>query len=432
MLTFLFSKTPLFFLVQDFWRDEAYSYTLSIRSLPDILSLTVLDFSPPLYYLVLHVWMKIFGTSEIAIRSLSFLFYFSTVLVVYYLLKDVFKLSFKSSIFYTFFVVVSPILVYFAFEARMYSMLAFLAALSSYLYLKKRWGWYILVTTLGLYTHYFMIIIVAVQIFHTFITNPLKKSLLKSVLPIILFFPWLIYLINSKNPTSEPFWIKQLTLADTFNLPGYLYTGYETSFAFYDRSIFVISLLFLIISALAVFLYLKDRQVKKDRSFIYVALWMFLPPFSIFLVSFVKPLWIPRYLIFSSLALVLFTIYVLRRLPATAKVILILFFFLLTFHYQILQIENRKKDHFKKVVKEIRSLSNDQDLLYVQNELDYFTAVYYFGEERVFIYNKPYDEIRNFVGKVLIPESKVTSTLPLYPKKVFILKHDLTYEIKSG
>ena len=65
MLNFIFTKTPLFFLTQSFWRDEAFSYFMAKKNISEIIFLTAKDFNPPLYYSILHFWIKIFGGSEI-------------------------------------------------------------------------------------------------------------------------------------------------------------------------------------------------------------------------------------------------------------------------------------------------------------------------------------------------------------------------------
>lgn len=53
------------------WLDEALSIEISRRSLPDLLDALRRDGSPPLYYLLLHGWMAIFGESATATRALS-------------------------------------------------------------------------------------------------------------------------------------------------------------------------------------------------------------------------------------------------------------------------------------------------------------------------------------------------------------------------
>jgi len=57
-----------------FWIDEGLSVGIASHSLLDIPGVLVQDGSPPLYYLLLHVWMQLAGTSEAATHSLSLIF----------------------------------------------------------------------------------------------------------------------------------------------------------------------------------------------------------------------------------------------------------------------------------------------------------------------------------------------------------------------
>src|SRR3954467_8532121 len=55
----------------DLWLDEALS--VNIARLPFSRPAEALkhDGAPPLYYLLLHLWTDVFGTSDLAVRSLS-------------------------------------------------------------------------------------------------------------------------------------------------------------------------------------------------------------------------------------------------------------------------------------------------------------------------------------------------------------------------
>ena len=53
------------------WLDEAQSVAIAHRSLPGIVDALRADGAPPIYYVVLHVWMSVFGTGDTAVRSLS-------------------------------------------------------------------------------------------------------------------------------------------------------------------------------------------------------------------------------------------------------------------------------------------------------------------------------------------------------------------------
>src|SRR3989338_7209134 len=132
IFTLLFTFTPLKFYVQSIWRDEAFSYLLAKQNIFQILSLTAKDFNPPLYYLLLHVWVGMF-------------------------LLDIFQFSIKEVFISLLLFVLNPLLHYYAFEARMYSLLAFLVTLSFYFLAKKSYRKYALTVILSLYTHYFAI-----------------------------------------------------------------------------------------------------------------------------------------------------------------------------------------------------------------------------------------------------------------------------------
>src|SRR3989344_749914 len=149
MFTWLLAHSPLLYFTQSVWRDEAFSILAAQRPLSFIF--TNLGIEPPLYYLLLHFWMKLFGTSEIAARSLSFLgFGFATVIIIYWAEK-LFKRHWLSWYLPLIFFV-NPMLLYYAFEVRTYGWFMFFATLSIYSYATKRWKWYVLSSVLAFYT----------------------------------------------------------------------------------------------------------------------------------------------------------------------------------------------------------------------------------------------------------------------------------------
>src|SRR3954454_3649689 len=60
-----------FFVRSDLWLDEALSVNIARLPLGQIPSALRHDGAPPLYYLLLHVWMRVFGTGDEAVRALS-------------------------------------------------------------------------------------------------------------------------------------------------------------------------------------------------------------------------------------------------------------------------------------------------------------------------------------------------------------------------
>ncbi len=434
MFNFLFTKTPLLFFVQSFWRDEAFTYLLSKQNIINVLITTAKDFNPPLYYFFIHFWMKLFGSSEVSLRTVSLIFFWLTIYTFYLILRDVINLPFKKIMIYLFLAVINPLLLYYAFEARMYTMLAFFATLSSYAFLTKRKKLFLVSTVLGLYTHYFMTFVFLLQIFFYFILHRKRKSrkeLNQYLTPIILFIPWVLFVLTVKGIVAESFWIEKSSLMTFIQLIGSVFTGYDGGLRFYHKEIARVSLgLFALLGY--GFLIVKERLSAHKTTLLYLFLWGIGIPFLIALISFVKPIFFPRYFIFSVVGLLLLIACILEYLPKIPQIIVYVLLIAVSLNFHSQQVKDRKKSDLRKLIRQAKFVANPNDVMYVTNELDYFPAQYYFSEDRVFVYGKSYEEIPNYVGKVLIPKSRFVTALPAYPKKAFILTSDSRYEIQSA
>lgn len=434
MLTFLFTKTPLLYFVQSFWRDEAFTYVLAKRNIFDILVLTAKDFNPPLYYLIIHYWMKLFGTSEIILRLFSVIMYCGVLYASYLFLIHIFKISTKKSYIYLLLIALNPILLYYAFEARMYTMLAFLATLSFYAFWKNNYKTYFITTILGLFTHYFMLFVVIAQVGFYILVNKKKldkKIVLKYLAPMAFFIPWFLFVLNVKNVGSESFWIAPIHINTFIRLFGIIFTGYEMDFGFFEKIITVLSL-FLVLFTVMGIVYHHKKQHADRKMLWYLVLWSIGTPLLVMAVSFIKPIFLPRYIIFSTVGLLLLFIYILESLPPMLCKGIMALLLVITLVYNGGQIVARRKSNMRQLIGQIKYLANKNDVLYVTNELDYFTAQYYFGESRVYIYGKQYEVVPDFVGKVLMPKYRFISTLPRYPRKAFILTSDSHYDIQAA
>ena len=439
MLNFLFTKTPLFFLTQSFWRDEAFSFFLAKKNIIEIIFLTAKDYNPPLYYLILHFWMKIFGGSEISLRTVSFIFFWATLYIAFLILNDILKIKVKKAIFYLLFFLINPFLLYYAFEARMYSMLAFFVTLSFYYLLKRDRRLYILVTVCGLFTHYFMIFVVVCQWLFLWINNEKGFQFKKSAIYIagLIFSPWLLFSLLQRNLFSS-YWINRPQIKYILGLPVVIYTGIE-SFVNIDlislnkiqNNLFQLYLVIALVLITGVYLYLKKLDKKDRQVFQILFIWSVGIPVFVGVVSFIKPIFLARYLIFSSVGLILLIIFVLEKTNRLSRVILLILLFVLTINNNQLQLAYGKKADSRKTLREIKAIMNKNDFVYVESDLDYFTAEYYINDTQIYIYGKNYHDIPDYVGKVLIPKEKIASTLPFFPQKAFILNSDGKYSIQS-
>ena len=427
MLNWLFIHTPLSFLTQSLWRDEAFSYLLAKKKFVEIVLLSAKDFTPPLHPILLHLWINVFGSSEVALRSLSLVFFSATVCLCFIFMEEIFKLSAKKNFIYILLFLLNPFLVNYAFEARAYALLTFLATLSYFAYLKKLAKVYVFSTILGLYTHYFMVFVVLSQFFHNLIFRKkskkyeqVKKMVLK---PFLFFIPWFILVLSQKNFFNSSFWIDKSGLNTFLNILGIIYTGFE-------KNVFWVSLILLVLILLSV-----KKVIKKNRAdenlYTLLILWGISIPILMAVISIDKPIFFPRYFIFSTVGLLLFLVYLIERSKRNFRIIAYLILILIAIFFQIKQLGENQKQDFRKMTSEIKVLANPDDPIYVTSELDFFTAKYYFPQHQVYIYNKSYELIPDYVGKVLIAKSDLVSTLPFYPKKAFIIKRDATFDIRS-
>lgn len=112
-----------------FWIDEALTVGIASQPLLEIPAVLRMDGSPPLYYLLLHVWSGIFGTGELATHSLSLGFAVACVPVGYVAARTLFDR--RAATMTAILAATIPFLTHFARETRMYSLVTFLAMVVS-------------------------------------------------------------------------------------------------------------------------------------------------------------------------------------------------------------------------------------------------------------------------------------------------------------
>ena len=116
-------------LNQSFWLDEATSGIVARdMNLSQLFTFIRGDFHPPLYYLLLSGWGRVFGYSEIALRLPSVIFGLATIYVVY-------KIT-NYKLIAPLLLATSGLFIYYSQEARMYAMSAFLVTAFVYFFLK--------------------------------------------------------------------------------------------------------------------------------------------------------------------------------------------------------------------------------------------------------------------------------------------------------
>ncbi|MCL4458777.1 MAG: glycosyltransferase family 39 protein [Chloroflexi bacterium] len=141
--------------------DEAFSIQTAYSSFSSILRLTsTAEPHPPLYYLFLHAWYPLAGTSEFALRFPSLI---ANVLTVAFLFKVADLFSWRAAgLVGAVLLTLNPYQVWYAQEARMYASVALFGLMAIYFALRtfqqatlRHMGFYAIFMLLGLYSHYY-------------------------------------------------------------------------------------------------------------------------------------------------------------------------------------------------------------------------------------------------------------------------------------
>ncbi|MBI3537456.1 MAG: glycosyltransferase family 39 protein, partial [Chloroflexi bacterium] len=113
---------------QSLWNDEGTSIALASLNLDAIINGAARDIHPPLYYFLLHFWIALVGNSEFAARFLSVGAGVLVVVVTFRLARKLF--AEKVGSIAAFLAALSPLLIYYSQETRMYIFLPLWSALA--------------------------------------------------------------------------------------------------------------------------------------------------------------------------------------------------------------------------------------------------------------------------------------------------------------
>ena len=178
------------------WLDEANSLLISSRSFSGIVAALRVDNNFPLYYFLLAPWMRLFGDSEIALRSLSAIFYLGGAGAVYLIGKD-FCAQTRAAWYSAFFYMASAVAIRSAQNIRMYSLLGMLSAfalLSLLRLLRGNGSWparifFTLAHTAGLLTHpWFAFVAAAEAVLVLLLDRKHFVEWLRAIIPAAILF----------------------------------------------------------------------------------------------------------------------------------------------------------------------------------------------------------------------------------------------------
>jgi uncharacterized membrane protein len=223
----------------------------------------------PLFYVLVHYWMRWFGSDPASLRILPSLLSLLVFPAIYWLCLDLFALPFTGWIAIAL-VSVSPFQIYYAQEVREYSLWAAATLFTSAAYIhamrsSKRLAWslYSISMVLSLYTSLLSLLIWVGHCIHAITSQKLKMTRTMSAFFKASFFgllgyaPWLFFvLVNLSQVERSNAWMFQPTPLHTL-LDSWV-TNYQ--FIFLKRSL-AGSWSFLFTSAIALLTLLAARSL---------------------------------------------------------------------------------------------------------------------------------------------------------------------------
>src|SRR5215212_8287668 len=208
-----------------YWIDEGLSVGIGSHPLLDIPGLLVQDGSPPLYYMLLHVWMGWFGTSEFATQSLSAIVGLLCVPAAFWAGNVTMgrRVAWAAATL----AAVNPFLTIHSYEARMYALLILLGIVTStafiLAYVQRRARWrpvFGVLLALMLYTHnwslFFGFACVAAFAWlwraaaRSERRGMLRDGLIGFGVTALLYAPWLPTLASQAKHTGAPWSIRPM------------------------------------------------------------------------------------------------------------------------------------------------------------------------------------------------------------------------------
>ncbi|NMB69386.1 MAG: hypothetical protein GYA20_11565 [Chloroflexi bacterium] len=290
--------------------DDAFSYFLSIQSLPDIVRGTAADTMPPLYYFLLHFW-AIISPELWFLRLLSILLTLASLWLLYRIVALL--AGTKAALWASLFAAVSPLQIYHAQDIRMYALLEFCQLGYAFCLLKAwgsetntgkpTWGWWIATVLFGagaMYTHNLAVFGLAAPNFYLLVKRDwktLRKLLLAQAAIGALALPWLLLIPGQIAKVQQAFWTPRPGLVEAFQaiLMWFIHlplTGVWMALgAILSLQVFVLTLVIL------------WRNRKAIRASGYLLAWAFFPPVILFAISYlIRPVFVPRGFLVSSMA----------------------------------------------------------------------------------------------------------------------------------
>lgn len=345
------------------WFDEIFGVHAAAQDWGNLFWFVARDLiHPPLFYVLLKIWIQIGGESLFWLRFFSVFFAILSIVPFYFLCRQL-KIGYAATAIALAFLAANGALIKYAQEVRMYALLMFLALFSMWLFtrflhLGKNIWILTIINVLLVYTHYFGWFVVLAEVFAILFLQRIKIRQILIMFGICLtsFAPWIFAVFRgSQIGTDLPQNIGWIGKPDLSSLFGFAFDLIEP-FYFQTSNIepasnYLISapILLIIITAKILYLinYTEETEIEK-RDFWMLGFFIGTPVFIALTISWLLPfsIWGTRHLIIVfAPAAILVGVFFDKLKPQILKIVLLSGLFLFFVAALIFEL-NRPKQEF--------------------------------------------------------------------------------------
>ncbi len=355
---------------------------------------------------------------EIAIRSLSFFFFVLTIFFVYKI--GDFLWNKKTGLIAAALSFLNPFFFIYAFEGRMYSIMALGVAASMYFFLKRKWFGYVIATTWALYSHHFAIFALFVHglwfLYEYFFgKRKIAISMIKAFIAIgILYLPWAIPLYNQVNRVGGGFWLGTPTLKDFGGVVAeYLAVGIKHTLAL--PALYIASFVLII-----------RRWTKSFQKSLFLVFWFLLPIALAWLVSQkFQSIFFNRYLLYAIPGAMLLLASNWRKpVSNVAIATLLILFAIIDYNYFTHPI----KRPFQELASHVKETQQEEDFLINWNSGAHhlWETIYYEIPAPIYV---PEGELPFYVGTAQMVEKDILREIPKEATRIGVITSGSVDEI---
>lgn len=289
------------------WYDDAFSIFLVRQDVPRIVAGTAADTMPPLYYFLLHLWMRL-GSDLVTLRLLNVSVSLAIVALTYRMVASLF--GFRAAVLGALLTAVSPFQIYHAQELRMYGLLCLNLLLYLYFFSRivlgrhrRAWlSWTGLVAsgTLAMYSHNlaaFTLLSADLLLLLQRRWRLLGRLLLSQAAILLLVSPWLVMVPGQIAKIQRAFWTPRPGSLELVQALVTFHTNLPVPRWMIPMAV-ASAVLFL-----AFVTYELVQRWRREPGVPLLAVFALLPPLLTLGASYaMRPLFVPRGVILSSVA----------------------------------------------------------------------------------------------------------------------------------